>query len=254
VNASALRKLLGKLQDGTLTVDEVTDSLQMLPYESVGDMALVDHHRELRIGAPEIVYGESKSAEQIAKILQALNRDGAGAFASRVSEAKAKVVRESVPEAQYHPLARCLVVAPSQERTAGVGRVGVLCAGTSDLPVAEEAVLCLEFLGQETTLIADVGVSGLHRLLDRVPQLAEFQVLVVVAGMEGALPTVVAGLVGRPIIALPTSVGYGVSLGGFAALASMLSSCAPGVSVVNIDNGIGAAMAAARINQRPRER
>ncbi len=251
MNAASLQELLAKIQSGALSVDEALGKLRQLPFETIGEMARVDHHRELRVGAPEIVYGEGKTSDQIIPILESLSRDGAGAFASRVDQEKADAVCAAMPTARYHKLARALVISPEPSREAGVGTVGVICAGTSDLPVAHEAGLCLEFLGHKTSLIADVGVAGLHRLLDVVPQLASFQVLIVVAGMEGALPTVVAGLVDRPIIALPTSVGYGVSIGGFAALASMLSSCAPGVCVVNIDNGIGAAMVAERINRKP---
>lgn len=254
MNASALEELLAKLQAGTLGVDEVVAKLRELPFEKVGEVALVDHHRELRLGTPEIVYGESKSADQIASIMSALNRDGAGALASRVSPEKAALVGAQLPEAVYDELARTLILKPATPRKLGMGTVAVVCAGTSDLAVAQEAKVCLEFLGHEVETINDVGVSGLHRLLAVVPRLAGAQVLVIVAGMEGALPTVVAGLVDRPIIAVPTSVGYGVSQGGFAALASMLSSCAPGVSVVNIDNGIGAAMAADRINRKNNER
>ncbi len=216
----------------------------------VGEVARVDHHREIRSGTPEIVYGESKTPEQIARIMAALNREGAGAMATRVSPDKAEKVLRTRTEATYHPEARCLVIDPLKRRASGIGSVGIVCAGTSDLPVAAEAAVCLEFLGQEVSRINDVGVAGLHRLLDVLPQLQACHVLIVIAGMEGALPTVVAGLVDRPIIAVPTSVGYGVSLGGFTALAGMLSSCAPGVTVVNIDNGLGAAMASLRINRK----
>jgi NCAIR mutase (PurE)-related protein len=254
VDAAALQQLLEKLQSGTLGVDEVVSKLRQLPFEKIGDMAVVDHHRALRLGAPEIVYGESKSAEQIAVILTSLSREGQGALASRVDAVKAKSVCQQVPGAIYHDTARCVVVAPKEARRVGAGTVTVACAGTSDLAVAQEAIVCLEFLGHEVVAITDIGVSGLHRLLEAVPRLASSEVLIVVAGMEGALPTVVAGLVDRPIVAVPTSVGYGISQGGFAALASMLSSCAPGVSVVNIDNGIGAAMAADRINRKRNER
>ncbi len=254
MDAAALQQLLMKLQAGTLSVDEVVGKLRQLPFEKIGDMAIVDHHRELRLGAPEIVYGESKSADQIASILKALSRDGQGALASRVDEDKAKTICGGIPGAVYHGLARCVVVPPKDARRVGRGTVAVACAGTSDLAVAQEAIVCLEFLGHEVEAITDIGVSGLHRLIEAVPKLAIAEVLIVIAGMEGALPSVVAGLVDRPIVAVPTSVGYGVSQGGFAALASMLSSCAPGLSVVNIDNGIGAAMAADRINRKRNER
>ena len=214
----------------------------------------VDHDRESRSGAPEIVYGESKTAEQIAAIMEALDKDGAGALATRVDSAKAGEVVEIMGCGQYLEQARVVLRPRTQAREPGIGSIGVICAGTSDLPVAEEAIAALEFLGQDVRRIADVGVAGIHRLMGVLPELRSCQVLIVVAGMEGALPTVVAGLVDRPIIAVPTSVGYGVSMGGFAALAGMLSSCAPGVTVVNIDNGLGAAMASLRINRSRNER
>ncbi len=217
----------------------------------VGDIAHLDHLREQRVGTPEIIYGAHKSAEQIATLLAALDVDGAGALATRVNEEKAEHILSQLDRGTYHDRAKIVELPRTQERSPGQGVVGIVCAGTSDIPVAEEAARCLEFLGHEVVEVRDVGVAGLHRLLVALPTIEKCSVLIVVAGMEGALPTVVAGLLPQPIVALPTSVGYGVSAGGFAALLGMLSSCAPGLSVVNIDNGVGAAMVAARINRRP---
>lgn len=248
MDTKALEKLLSKLQSGELALEQAVETIA--GGTEVGDWARVDSHREARSGAPEIVYGESKTAEQIASILVALDKHGSGALATRVSAAKADKALALMGEGEYRAQSRVLLRPPTITREPGIGPIGVVCAGTSDLPVAEEAIAALEFLGQDVRRITDVGVAGIHRLIEVLPQLRECQVLIVAAGMEGALPTVVAGLVDLPIIAVPTSVGYGVSLGGFAALAGMLSSCAPGVTVVNIDNGLGAAMASLRINRR----
>lgn len=247
MHEAALQYLLEKLRRGELSTAEVARRLQVQAIERVSDLARIDMHRELRVGAPEIVYGESKSAEQIATIMQALSGDGCGALATRVDADKAANAIAAMGQGDYHPLARILVIPAISPRAPDSRRIGVVCAGTSDLAVAEEAALSLEFLGHSISRVQDIGVAGLHRLFEALPQLRTCDVLIVVAGMEGALPTVLAGLVEMPIIAVPTSVGYGVSLGGLAALASMLSSCAPGISVVNIDNGLGAALAARRI-------
>lgn len=243
-----LQEILDQVAQGALSSAEALTALAHLPFESVGDHTLVDHHRELRSGMPEVVLGEWKSAEQIIDILIALARKGSGALATRVSAEKATAVVEHVPHAVYYDRAR-MVVIPRQHKAAGKAetRVAVVAAGTSDLPVAEEAAVTLEFLGHSVDRVSDVGVAGLHRLLVNVERLRSAAVVIVVAGMEGALPSVVAGLIDRPVIAVPTSVGYGVGAGGFAALVGMLSSCAPGVTVVNIDNGFGAAVGAARI-------
>ncbi|MCP4446009.1 MAG: nickel pincer cofactor biosynthesis protein LarB [Myxococcales bacterium] len=241
--------LLRRLQTGEVDAETVAETLRSEHTGIVGDIARLDHQRESRVGAPEVIYGESKSAEQIATLMRALAKGGAGALTTRVDEEKARAVLASLGQGQYHQNARALEIVASMPRAAGRGAVGVVCAGTSDIPVADEAVVCLRFLGHEVLEVRDVGVAGLHRLLRVLPELEKCSVLIVVAGMEGALPTVMAGLLPQPIVAVPTSVGYGVSMGGFAALASMLSSCAPGLSVVNIDNGIGAAMVAARINR-----
>ncbi len=246
MDRSRVVELLKKVRAGKVDAEAAADELAVLPFELVGGDAVVDHHRAMRTGVPEVVYGENKSATQIADILRALARSGHGALATRVDAVKGAEVADRVRGAEYLVLPRLVRVAPRRAAKDG-GTIAVVCAGTSDLPVAEEASVTAEFLGARVTRITDVGVAGLHRLLARLDELRAVDVLIVVAGMEGALPSVVAGLVDRPMLAVPTSVGYGVGAGGLVALASMLSSCAPGVSVVNIDNGFGAAVAAARI-------
>ncbi len=236
-----------QLQTGKISIAEAAERLRISSVERVADLARIDMQRELRVGAPEIVYGEGKSAEQIASIMVALASRGDGALATRVDAEKAARCLEQIGGGHYDPLSRTLLIKAETRRTGTSASIGVLCAGTSDLAVAEEAALSLEFLGQRVCRVRDIGVAGLHRLFEALPEIQDCQILIVIAGMEGALPTVLAGLVDRPIIAVPTSVGYGVSLGGLAALASMLSSCAPGITVVNIDNGLGAALAALRI-------
>jgi NCAIR mutase (PurE)-related protein len=248
MDRESVLELLRRVKSGKTAPDQAAEEIAGLPFEAIGD-ALVDHHRAVRTGVPEVVYGESKSATQIADILKTLARSGHGALATRVSAEKGADVIERVRAAEYLALPRIVRVAPRRALKVN-GTIGVVCAGTSDLPVAEEAAVTAEFLGCKVVRIVDVGVAGLHRLLARLPDLRAVDVLVVVAGMEGALPSVIAGLIDRPLIAVPTSIGYGVGVGGFAALAAMLSSCAAGVTVVNIDNGFGAAVAAARIARR----
>ena len=212
--------------------------------------AKLDLDRLRRRGQPEVVYGAGKTAAQLVKIFRAMSAAGQNAFATRVCADHAKAVRRVFPKAVYNDTARTLTydVVPLPARR---GKVAVLCAGTSDMPVAEEAAITAERMGAHVVRLFDVGVAGLHRLLSRQEQFADARALVVVAGMEGALPSVVAGLVDKPIIAVPTSVGYGASFHGIAALLAMLNSCAAGVSVVNIDNGFGAGIAAAMINRLP---
>jgi hypothetical protein len=237
---------------GQLSPEAALEALRVLPFEELQGVARVDHHRELRTGFPEVVFGESKSAAQIAQILAALEQRAGRALATRVDEDKARAVQAQLPHAVYHPLGRALVVqSAGPPPRAGRGQIAVVSAGTSDLPVAAEARITAEFLGHEVVQVEDVGIAGLPRLLAACETLRAAEVCIVVAGMEGALPGVVASLIDRPLIAVPTSVGYGASRGGFAALLSMLSSCAPGITVVNIDNGFGAAAAAIRINRMP---
>lgn len=250
MDATRLLALLERVAAGTHSPGDALEELSLLPFQSLGDGIKVDHHRELRSGVPEVVMGEWKSAEQIAAITAALAARGGGALATRVSADKAIFVLDAVAGAVYHDIARVVMVRRPGPAAASKALIAVVAAGTSDMPVAEEAALTLEFLGHGVDRLYDVGVAGLHRLLAHTERLRRAEVAVVVAGMEGALPSVVAGLVATPIIAVPTSVGYGVSAGGIAALLGMLSSCSPGVLVVNIDNGFGAAVGAARICRR----
>jgi NCAIR mutase (PurE)-related protein len=228
-------------------VDEALKRLRDLPYEDL-DYAELDHHRELRTGFPEVVLALGKTAEQVAGIAQRLAARNQRLLVTRADAEAYRAVKELVPDAVYHAAARAITL----DRT-GEGKrpgVAVCCAGTSDLPVAEEAAVTSELMGSAVDRMYDVGVAGLHRLLDKLERLRAARALVVVAGMEGALPSVVAGLVAAPVIAVPTSVGYGASFGGLAPLLAMLNSCAAGVTVVNIDNGFGAGYVAAVINRQ----
>ncbi|MBX3160253.1 MAG: nickel pincer cofactor biosynthesis protein LarB [Deltaproteobacteria bacterium] len=244
-----LLDVLDQVRSGMLSPAEAAGVIGDLPYAEVAHAvgtSMIDHHRELRTGIPELVYGANKSPEQIAAALGELARVAGGAIATRVDGAKAKAVRALAPAAVYNELARTLVIGAAGERPPA-GRIAIVCAGTSDLPVAEECAHVAEFLGAPTLRVCDVGVAGLHRLLARLADIRAAEVVVAVAGMEAALPSVLGGLVDRPMIAVPTSVGYGVAQDGLVALAAMLTSCAPGITVVNIDNGVGAAIAAVRI-------
>lgn len=216
------------------------------------NFAELDYNREQRCGLAEVVLGEAKSASQIAEIMTALNQAGQNGFATRVSMPKAALICAQLPQAVYLSQARIITsdVAPLPEQT---GKVAVICAGTSDIPVAEEAAVTAERMGAAVTRIFDVGVAGIHRILERVQLFNDANAIIVVAGMEGALPSVVGGLTDKPLIAVPTSIGYGASFQGVAALLGMLNSCAAGVTVVNIDNGFGAGVAAARINRVKQE-
>jgi NCAIR mutase (PurE)-related protein len=246
VDREALRRLLEELRAGSVDVDDAMARLRGLPYEDLG-FAKVDHHRALRGGAAEAVFCPGKTPGQVVAIVERLAARHANVLATRAgADVAAAVAAAGLPHV-YHERARVLVVRP--EPVDPVGLIVVACAGTADLPVAEEAAVVAEALGNRVERLHDCGVAGLHRLLGHYDLLAEANVIVVVAGMEGALPSVVGGLVDRPVIAVPTSVGYGASLGGVAALLAMLNSCAPGVSVVNIDNGYGAAHQASQINQ-----
>ncbi len=247
-----LQTLLQSLVSGEVSLDGAVNAIAELTGGELG-YAHVDLHRSVRTGHPEVVYGAGKESEQIVGILSRLHAAGQVGLVTRVSADKAERVREALPEVVWHPIPRCLHLPadPPPPPPPTLGPVAVICAGTSDLPVAEEAALVAEVMGNPVLRIHDVGVAGLHRLLGHVPRLREASVLIVVAGMEGALPSVVAGLVERPLIAVPTSVGYGASMGGLAALFTMLNSCSTGISVVNIDNGFGAAMVASRMNRLP---
>ena len=245
MDRDALRQLLEAVSAGRVSVEDAVARLRTLPYETLG-FARIDHHRALRGGAPEAIFCQGKSAAQVVAIAARLAARHPNVLATRAGDAIATAVAASGLPCRYHPEVRLLVVRP--EPVEGVGLVVVAAAGTADLPVAEEAALVGEALGNRVERVYDCGVAGLHRLLDHVSLLTEANAVVAVAGMEGALPSVIAGLIDRPVIAVPTSVGYGTSFNGLAALLAMLNSCAAGVSVVNIDNGFGAAHQASQIN------
>jgi NCAIR mutase (PurE)-related protein len=244
-----LQELLTAVQGGACSVDEALERLRRLPYEDLG-FAKLDHHRGLRNGFPEVVLGEGKDAAQVVEIAGRLRAMGGDVLVTRLGADAARELLAAVPGFRYHPGARVAWHRARDAAPTGRGTVLVVTAGTADLPVAEEAAISAELMGNAVERLYDVGVAGIHRLLDGHDRLWNAAVLIVVAGMEGALPSVVGGLVDRPVIAVPTSVGYGTSLGGLAALLGMLNTCAAGVVVVNIDNGFGAAAAATRINQQ----
>jgi pyridinium-3,5-biscarboxylic acid mononucleotide synthase len=246
MDRAQIEALLNEVRSGSVAVADALERLRHLPFEDLG-FAKVDHHRALRTGMPEVIFAESKTPAQVAAIFARMAKAGGNVLATRASREVFDAVLGVEPRAEFHEMARAVTLtqAPAE---AGKGTVGVVCAGTSDLPVAEEAAVTARLMGNPVELVADVGVAGIHRLLAQQHTLKAARVLVVCAGMEGALPTVVGGLVHAPVIAVPTSVGYGASLGGVAALLGMLNTCAPNVSVVNIDNGFGAACIASLIN------
>lgn len=241
-----IERLLSAVRDGELAVVDALERLRGLPFAEL-DEAKVDHHRSLRTGHPEVVFAPGKSASHIAALLTDIAARGEPALATRVAPEQARAVGELVPSARYDALSRTLRIDAPERTRIDAAPIAVFSAGTTDLPVAEEAAVTAEVFGHDVVRVTDVGVAGLPRLLAHREVMESASVLVVVAGMDGALPSVVAGLSARPIIAVPTSVGYGASFGGLAALLAMLNSCAPGVTVVNIDNGFGAACAASRI-------
>ncbi|MBM3224497.1 MAG: nickel pincer cofactor biosynthesis protein LarB [Candidatus Tectomicrobia bacterium] len=247
MNREQLAMLLHHIAEGKVTPAAGLEQLRFLPYEDLG-FARVDHHRSLRQGAPEVIYGEGKTVEQVRLIGERILRHGSDLLATRLSPQAAEALLSLSPQGEYNALARTVVVRQHPQRTTQ-GVVLVAAAGTSDLPVAEEAVVTAQALGSTVQTVYDVGVAGLHRLLDQYALLAAARVLVVVAGMEGALPSVVGGLVDKPVIAVPTSVGYGAHFHGLAPLLAMLNSCASGIAVVNIDNGFGAGYVAHSINR-----
>jgi NCAIR mutase (PurE)-related protein len=243
--AEAIR-LLEKFRAGGVGRDAVVRAFQAAPFADLG-FAQVDTHRALRQGFPEVIFGAGKTPAQVAGIAAKLLKRGQRVLATRLAPEAARWLRRKFKAAVHHELARCVTIDPKPLRKRS-GSIAVVCAGTSDLPVAEEAAVTAEIMGNRVERVADVGVAGLHRLLGKLSVLQQAKVVVVVAGMEGALPSVVAGLVDKPVIAVPTSVGYGASFGGVAALLGMLNSCGSGVTVVNIDNGFGAGFAASQIN------
>ena len=233
-----------------MSIEDALAQLINLPYEELG-FAKIDHHRALRRGFPEVVYGQGKSPEQVAVITERLASAADRVLVTKVEPECFEAVRERVPDANYYPVARAITVNRAKDTPSHPG-IMVVCGGTSDIPIAEEAALTAELMGNAVERAYDVGVAGVHRLLDHLPQLRQARVVVAVAGMEGALPSVVGGLVAVPVIAVPTSIGYGTSFGGLAPLLTMLNSCAAGISVVNIDNGFGAGYLAAVINRLAR--
>lgn len=244
-----LKDLLSAVSSGACDVADAFAQLRHLPFEDVG-VAMIDHHRTLRLGLPEVVYGEGKTAEQLLTIIGRMIHHGGNVLATRLAAEKGEILGVAYPQGEYDALSRTFVVRQQPVAARGEGTVLVLCAGTSDLPVAREAAITARLFGNKVDELSDVGVAGIHRLFAHSERLRQAAVIIVVAGMEGALPSVVGGLVPAPIIAVPTSVGYGAAFGGVAALLGMLNSCAGGVTVVNIDNGFGAAYAATRINCR----
>jgi pyridinium-3,5-biscarboxylic acid mononucleotide synthase len=242
-----LRALLNQVREGSVDIDQALDRLRHLPFEDLG-FAKVDHHRAIRQGIPEVVFGQGKTPEQVAAIVQSLMDRSPNVLVTRACAEMAAAVQARCEVAEYFPISRALRI--WRDRTIlGKGKIAVLCAGTSDLPVAEEASVTAEVMGNLTDQITDVGVAGIHRLMSHRERLTEARVVICCAGMEGALPSVVGGLVAAPVIAVPTSVGYGASFHGLAALLGMLNSCASNVTVVNIDNGFGAGYAASLINR-----
>ncbi|MHB1021719.1 MAG: nickel pincer cofactor biosynthesis protein LarB [Acidobacteriaceae bacterium] len=239
-----LIRLLGDVKEGLLTPEAASEQLTHLPFEDTG-FAKIDHHRSLRNGMPEVIFAGGKTSDQVAEIFARMAQSGVNVLATHASVEAFAAVLKRVPQAEYHSIARIILMRQHEEKLQG--RVAVLCAGTSDLPVAEEAAVSAEVLGAQVDRMYDVGVAGLHRLLAQREQLRHAQAVVVCAGMEGALPSVVGGLVRVPVIAVPTSVGYGASFSGVAALLGMLNSCSPNVTVVNIDNGFGAGYVATLI-------
>lgn len=242
-----LKALLASVAAGTVSPEEAAERLRGLPFEDLG-FAKIDHHRSLRRGYPETIFCTGKTPDQIVQIIGRMREHGSNVFGTRCTPEIIQTVLAAYPDAVHHEEARAFTISvePPELLT---GYIAVVCAGTSDIPVAEEAVVTCEVLGNRVERIYDVGVAGIHRLFNQRERLEGANVLIVCAGMEGALPSVVAGLVSKPVIAVPTSVGYGTSFGGIAALLGMLNSCASGLTVVNIDNGFGAAVAAATINR-----
>ena len=249
MNADSIRKLFDDVRRGKLSPDDAVARLRHLPFEDLG-FAKVDHHRALRAGMPEVILGEGKTPAQVAAIFARLAKHGGNILATRVNEKQFAAVKKKVRAAEYRQLARAIVLQRDHTRY-GKGLIAVVSAGTSDIPVAEEAVATAEVMGNKVEHFYDVGVAGIHRLLANREALTKARVVIVCAGMEGALPSVVGGLVGVPVIAVPTSVGYGASFKGLTALLGMLNSCASNVSVVNIDNGFGAGYVASLINRLP---
>ncbi|MCM0649688.1 nickel pincer cofactor biosynthesis protein LarB [Clostridium swellfunianum] len=247
MNEKDLTRMLQDIKDGKLSVEEGTEKLKDLPYKELG-FAKIDNHREMRVGYPEVIYCQGKTVEQVKQIIEFMATKNNNILGTRASEEMYEAVKEICPEAEYNKLARTITVKKKEIEVPDT-YIAVVTAGTSDIPVAEEAAVTAEILGNKVERIFDVGVAGIHRLFNRLDLIRGAKVVVVIAGMEGALASVVGGLVDKPVIAVPTSVGYGANFGGLSALLCMLNSCASGISVVNIDNGFGAGYSASMINK-----
>jgi len=247
MNSESIRKLFEQVRGGRLSPDDAVERLRHLPFEDLG-FAKVDHHRLLRVGMPEVIFGQGKTPAQMGQIFSRLAKHEGNVLATRASKEQFAAVKKKARRAEYRELAQAIVLQRDKKKY-GKGIIAVVSAGTSDIPVAEEAVVTAEVMGNEVQHLYDVGVAGIHRLLANRGTLAQARVIIVCAGMEGALPSVVGGLVGVPVIAVPTSVGYGAAFKGVAALLGMMNSCASNVSVVNIDNGFGAGYVASLINR-----
>ena len=242
-----IKNLLTDIKNGSKSVEDALEVLQNFPYTELG-FAKIDHHREMRTGYPEIVYCAGKTAEQVAGIFKVMAAKETNVLGTRADEKIFESVKAIIPDAVYYPVARIISVQRKKTESPST-KIAVITAGTSDMPVAEEAAVTAELLGNKVVRIYDAGVAGIHRLVDKLPEIKSCRVIVVIAGMEGALASVVGGLVDKPVIAVPTSVGYGANFGGISALLAMLTSCSSGVTVVNIDNGFGAGFSASMINQ-----
>ena len=248
MDKNILKDLLSLLKDGGITVDKALERLKNLPFEDLG-FACIDHHRSLRRGLAEVIFGEGKDVLEILTIMERMNDQEENILGTRLSPEKARELLIRFPKGKYYEKARALTLINHPIEIVGRGEILIISAGTSDIPVAEEAAVTAKFMGNEVATVFDVGVAGLHRLLSHREKLMKASVIVVVAGMEGALPSVVGGMVDKPVIAVPTSVGYGASFHGVGALLGMLNSCVAGITVVNIDNGFGAGYAASVINR-----
>lgn len=247
MNINETRELLESVKNGSLTIDKALEDLKELPFKDLG-YAKVDNHRELRVGYPEVIYCEGKTPEQIRGIVEIMLARGSDILGTRASEAAYKLVKEICSKAEYSKMARTITIKNKEPETTNT-YISIVTAGTSDIPVAEEAAVTAEIFGNKVERIYDVGVAGIHRLFDKIDLIRGAKIIIVAAGMEGALASVIGGLVDKPVIAVPTSVGYGANFGGLSALLCMLNSCASGISVVNIDNGFGAGYLASMINK-----
>lgn len=247
MDVSWLTQILNQVADHRIDIEDALEHLKRLPYEDIG-YANIDEHRNLRSGQAEVIFGQGKTPEQIAGIVEHMKNKNAGILVTRTNEEAFRMVKEIAPDARYHKPVHMITIGEKPEPEQTKGPIAVVTAGTSDIPVAEEAALTAEYFGNEVDRIYDVGVAGIHRLFGKLDRIRKADVLIVIAGMEGALASVVGGLVSVPVIAVPTSIGYGANFGGLAALLSMLNSCANGIGVVNIDNGYGAACLASKIH------